>query len=67
MKEKLAKFAGSKGISSDDYYDTGKSAKKESNGGSSKLDKAKQVGAAILETAKEKAIEVNIFVKRFLA
>jgi hypothetical protein len=56
-KAKLAQFSKCKGISSDDYYGTAKKKGKDKNGGT--MDKAKEVGMAILETAKDKMINVK--------
>jgi hypothetical protein len=51
VKDRLAKFSAAKGISSDDYYGV---PKKEKSGESDNgiLEKAKEVGYTVLETAK---------------
>ena len=55
VKDKLAKFANSKSISSDDYYGISKKKSEEEYEGKSGLDKAKDIGATIYESAKNKA------------
>lgn len=54
VKEKLAKFANSKSISSDDYYGIKKKPEEE-NGGDNGIEKAKEIGIALFESAKDKA------------
>jgi len=51
----LAKFSNAKGISSDDYYGV---AKKNSGKDDGIIDKAKEVGFTIFESAKEKVSNV---------
>lgn len=50
VKEKLEKFASSKGISSSDYY-----GKPETAQGESRIEKAKEVGITLISSAKESA------------
>ena len=60
-KAKLAQFSKCKGISSDDYYGISNKKSKENNGeNGGTLEKAKEVGMAIFESAKEKATNVSV-------
>jgi hypothetical protein len=56
VKDRLAKFSNAKGISSDDYYGIPK--KKTTAQEEGILDKAKEVGFTIFESAKEKVSNV---------
>lgn len=57
VKDRLAKFSNAKGISSDDYYGVPKKTSKQSDDGI--LNKAKDVGYTIFESAKEKVSNVR--------
>lgn len=57
VKDRLAKFSNAKGISSDDYYGLPKKKTKQSEDGI--LNKAKDVGYTIFESAKEKVSSVR--------
>lgn len=57
VKDRLAKFSSAKGISSDDYYGVPKKKGKGNEEGI--LDKAKDMGFTIFESAKEKMSNVR--------
>lgn len=56
-RDRISKFSNARGISSDDYYGLSKKPSESSNDNGF-LDKAKEVGFSIFETAKEKMTDV---------
>lgn len=58
-KERLAKFTNSKGISSDDYYGVAKKKSTKAEAGKM-IEKAKEVGYELFESAKGKITNVML-------